>query len=305
MTRPPQPTATIGRYDRPPMNGIVARYDRDAADYARYWAPVLERTSLRLLDYVADFAAWAMRRTGRLRVLEVGAGTGTLLLEAASRWPEAIFTATDAAAGMVDLGRERVGPAAGDRVTFATAPAHDLPLDDGAVDLILSTFVLQLVPDRLAALHEAGRVLAAGGRVAYLTWLDRDAREPFLPAEEFDDAVYDLEIDEPEPAEEPHAGDVPSARAATSELRQAGFVRASAREELLDYDWSLDSYVEYKLRYDEIELLSILSDDQRDRLERDVRSRLSRLSPAHFRWHAPVVLAHGDKAVSAETAAAD
>jgi ubiquinone/menaquinone biosynthesis C-methylase UbiE len=281
------------------MNGIVARYDRDAADYARYWAPVLERTSMRLLDYVEDFAGWVMRNTGRLRVLEVGAGTGTLLLEAARRWPAATFTATDAAPGMVGVARERASALASDRVTFASAPADDLPVDDGSVDLVLSTFVLQLVPDRLGALREAGRVLVPGGRVAYLTWLDRDAREPFLPAEEFDDAVYELAIEEAEGPEEPHAGDVPSGRAAAYELRRAGFVRASAREEVLAYDWSPDSYVEYKLRYDERALLSILSEDQRDRLERDVRSRLSRLSPADFRWHAPVVMAHGDKPVGA------
>ena len=97
---------------------------------------------------------------------------------------------------------------------------------------MISTFVLQLVPDRIEALREALRVLAPTGMVAYLTWLDRDARQPFLPGEEFDEAVYDLEIDEPEGPDEPHAGDVVSGRTATNELRRAGFVKASAREEV-------------------------------------------------------------------------
>ena len=51
------------------MNSIVARYDADAADYARYWGPVLERTARRLVEHVDDFV---VRRAGRLRVLEVG-----------------------------------------------------------------------------------------------------------------------------------------------------------------------------------------------------------------------------------------
>ena len=99
------------------------------------------------------------------------------------------------------------------------------------------------------------------GWCAYLTWLDRDARQPFLPGEEFDDAVFDLEIDEPEGPDEPHAGDVVSGRTATNELRRAGFAKASAREEVLEYQWTMESYIEYKLDYDERSLLEILTDD--------------------------------------------
>ena len=130
-------------------------------------------------------------------------------------------------------------------MTFLSSPGEALDIAATSVDLVMSTFVYQLVPDRIAALREAHLVLAPSGMVAYLTWLDRDARQPFLPAEEFDEAVYDLEIDEPEGTDEPHAGDVRSARTATNELRQAGFVKATAREELLQYDWTLESYLDY------------------------------------------------------------
>jgi ubiquinone/menaquinone biosynthesis C-methylase UbiE len=276
------------------VNAIVARYDAEAADYARYWAPVLEGTAGRLLDYVEPFVA---RRDGRTRILEVGAGTGTLLLAALERWPRAQFVATDAARGMLQLARERVlaarpGEA---RAEFIEGPADALPLAAGSVDLVISTFVLQLVPDRLAALREARRVLRPTGMVSYLTWLDRDSRRPFIPADEFDEAVYDLEIEEPEAADEPHAGDVHSGRTATNELRRAGFVRASATEDELVYGWSHDTYLEYKLAYDERFLLSKLSRSQRTRLERNARDRLSRLKERDFRWHAPVVFARALK----------
>lgn len=274
------------------MNAIVARYDADARDYARYWGPVLERTSRRLVDYVDDYVA---RRDGRVRVLEVGAGTGTLALAVLERWPRASLIVTDAARGMLDLARDRLvnDELAGERVRFDVAGADALPVASGSVDLVISSFVLQLVPDRPAALREAHRVLKPGGMVGYLTWLDRDSREPFLPADEFDEAVYDLHIDEPELEGERHAGDVLSARAAANELRRSRFVRASAREDELVYDWTLETYLEYKLAYDERYLLSLLDERQRLALEGNARARLSRLAAKDFRWHAPVVFASG------------
>jgi len=272
------------------MNAIVARYDADAADYARYWGPVLERASRRLVDYLDVFVS---RRDGNVRVLEVGAGTGTLALAALERWPRAQLIVSDAARGMLDQARRRIAASglASDRARFLLGSADALPLEDASVDLILSSFVLQLVPDRPAALAEGRRLLAPGGMLGYVTWLDRDSREPFVPADEFDEAVYDLEFDEPEPATEPHAGDVPSARAATDELRRTGFVRASAREDELVHEWTMESYLEYKLAYDERYLLSLLDDHHRQALEDNARARLSRLADAQFRWHAPIVFA--------------
>lgn len=277
-----------------PTNPIVARYDADAADYARYWGPVLVETAHRLLDYVEPFVA---RRGGRVRVLEVGAGTGTLLLAALERWPKAEFVATEPAQGMLKLARERVLAARPQesRVTFVEGHADSLGVAAASVDLVLSSFVLQLVPDRLAALREAARVLKATGMVSYVTWLDRDSRRPFIPADEFDEAVYDLKIDEPEGTPEPHAGDVRSGRTATKELRAAGFVRASAAEEELIYGWTHDSYLEYKLAYDERGLMESLNDEQRARLEQNARERLGRLKERDFRWHAPVVFARALK----------
>lgn len=276
------------------MNPIVARYDADAADYARHWAPVLEATARRLLDYVEPFVA---RRGGRVRVLEVGAGTGTLLLAALERWPLAEFVATEPARGMLDVAQTRVRAArpGESRVTFLEGLADALPVGDHSVDLVISSFVLQLVPDRLAALREAARVVEPAGMVSYVTWLDRDSRRPFVPAQEFDEAVYDLEINEPEGTDEPHAGDVRSGRAATDELRRAGLVRASATEEELMYTWTYEAYLDYKLAYDERALMQSLDPSQKRQLEKNARERLGRLKERDFRWHAPVVFARGLK----------
>jgi ubiquinone/menaquinone biosynthesis C-methylase UbiE len=277
------------------MNAIVERYDAMAQDYARYWGPVLEETSRRLLDEVSSFVE---RADGPLRILDVGSGTGALALGAAARWPTSEVIAADAAGAMLDVARERAraaSPGSADRLSFVVGAADDLPLPDSSVDLVLSSFVLQLVPDRPAALGEALRVLRPAGRVAYVTWLDRESRVPFRPLEEFDEAVLELGVEEPEFEDEQHAGDVPSPRAAAGELRRAGFRRVSAREDELVYDWTLEQYLEYKLAYDEQALLSILDERQRQRLEDGARRRLERLASSDFRWHAPVVFASGER----------
>jgi ubiquinone/menaquinone biosynthesis C-methylase UbiE len=288
-----QPTANGA--DRP-SNPIVERYEVAAADYERYWAPVLESTSRRVLELAADHIDRQPEQ--RLRLLEVGVGTGTVLLAALERWPMLEVVASDAANGMLEAARRTVAEAidgAAGRVTFVHARAARLPLPDASVDLVVSSFVLQLVPDRHAALLEARRVLRPGGMLAYVTWLDRDAREPFRAMEEFDEAVLDLDVDEPEDEPEPRAGDVRSARAAADELRRAGFTRAGAREDMLVYQWTMDGYLDYKLAYDERALLAVLTEEQRAELARNARRRLSRLAVRDFRWHAPVVFAHALK----------
>ena len=271
------------------MNPLVQRYHAGAVEYARYWAPVLELTAERLIDEVD-----AVFRGDRLRVVDVGAGTGTAALAAVRRWPHAEVVATDAAAGMLEFARgraEEAGLAADGRLTFAVGPAEELPLPSGSFDVAVSSFVLQLVSDRLAALTEIRRILRPGGLLVYVTWLDRESRKPFRAAEEFDEAVYDLNVDEPDESDEDIAGDVRSSRAAADELRRAGFIRASARDEDLIYTWTMDAYLDYKLMYDERSLISTLSADQTAELERNVRDRLSRLAPSDFRWHAPIVFA--------------
>ena len=273
------------------MSSIASRYDRNAEDYERYWAPVLDASARRLLDRIDPFVS---RLDGRARVLDVGTGSGVLALDAVARWPHATVIGSDASSGMLAMARVRAGragrPVDDRNLRWLHAPADRLTLQDASIDVVVSSFVYQLVPDRAAAFREAFRVLRPGGRIALVTWLDRG--DDFPPAVEFDEAVYDVEIDEPEEEdEEARAGDFRSPRSAARELRDAGFERVSARAEMLEYAWTREDYLAFKRHYDERALFSWLDAATAERLITRVRERFADLPDEDFTWRAEVVSA--------------
>jgi SAM-dependent methyltransferase len=268
---------------------------------------VLDAPARRLLDRVApdvaraSRAASASRSSSRPRrrpvIADVGTGTGALGVACAERWPEALVVGVDPSRGMLERARargERVD-GAGSRLRWLTGPAEALPLDDGSVDVAVSSFVLQLVDDRQRALAEVRRVLRPGGRFAFVTWLDRGPAFP--PAEEFDEAVVDVGIEEPEPPPEPsRAGDYRSLRAAERELRAAGLRRVGVRSERLEHRWVPADYLAFKLAYDERALFAWLDEGAAARLVERVRVRWSKLALDDFTFRAELVSATATRA---------
>lgn len=277
---------------------IADRYDRDAELYDHWWAPVLATAAGRLLDRVEPWVAASVREGRPLHVIDIGTGSGALAIDAASRWPGATVTAVDVAAGMLEVAADRAArmlpDSDRDRIRWVEGSADRMPLDDATADLCLSSFVLQLVPDRSLALREISRILRPGGRVAFVTWAA--GREVFEPADEFDEAVYDLEIEEEEYEEESRAGDLRSVRATERELRAAGFRRVEALSDRLDHLWTPEEYLAYKVRYDESALMRELDETVAARLEQRARARLAGLPAEAFRWRPPIIYARGDRA---------
>lgn len=97
------------------------------------------------------------------RVLEVGAGPGSLWNDSRARIPPGWqVTLTDFSPGMVEQQRAalRDHPAF---VEFSVADAQELPFDDGSFDGVIANHMLYHVPDRPRALAEIRRVLRPGG----------------------------------------------------------------------------------------------------------------------------------------------
>ena len=170
-----------------------AAYDRFAADYRDWWAPVIAPAAVSLLDRL-DGQVAADRPT---TLVDIGTGTGTLALAALRRWPQARVIGVDPARRLLEMAEAGAREAGiGDRLTTRVGEAGELPLADASVDGAMTSFVLQLTPNRAAAVREAFRVLRPGGVFAHLTW--RADEDPFEPDFVFDDALDALRIDPPD-----------------------------------------------------------------------------------------------------------
>jgi SAM-dependent methyltransferase len=268
------------------MTGQEARYDRIAEGYAAWWSPVHRGATLRLLDEIEPAV-----RAGATQILDIGSGTGAMAAAAVTRWPAVEVDGIDVSAGMIAIAeRERAAlqGAGARRLRFGHAPADRLPFPDGTFDLALSAFVLQLVPSRYRALREARRVLRAGGRIAYVTWLS--GGEPFAGDEAYDAALAAVGL---EPREDDGGHDVESPEAAAAGLRRAGFAEVRARPDILAHQFTPEGYLGFLARFDDEDLFGTLDPGLRARLERELLARLRDLPPDGLRLEYPIVYVSG------------
>lgn len=91
-------------------------------------------------------------------ILDVGCGTGKLLRQASSYWPEAKLIGVDPANGMVEMAKCLTPNA-----TFFSGMAEALPLQDASIDLALSTLSFHHWHDQTAGIRDIARVLRPGG----------------------------------------------------------------------------------------------------------------------------------------------
>lgn len=273
------------------MTTIQARYDASAERYRRWWEPVLAPTALGLLDQIAtEVGAGA---TGR--VLDLGTGAGLLAIAAVRRWPSVRVVGLDASTGMLGVAageaEQRLDAGERDRMELVAGDAGRLPFPDSSFDLVLASFVLQLVADRGAVIREVRRVLRPGGRFGSVTWLVGDPDERFAPDEAFETTLDELDIDGEDEPEEARTGDFISAAAAAAQLRRSGFRDVRARTMILAHDHDPARYVDFLEQYAERELFEDLEADLRVRLRERTTARLARLPIEAFTWRAPVVRA--------------
>jgi SAM-dependent methyltransferase len=106
------------------------------------------------------------------RVVDVGCGTGNAALLAAAGGAGVI--GVDPAARLLEVARGQAAVRGLD-AAFERGEAGNLPLEDGAADVVLSVFGVIFAPDPAAAAAEIGRVIARAGRIVLTAWAPEGA----------------------------------------------------------------------------------------------------------------------------------
>jgi SAM-dependent methyltransferase len=282
----------VARAPRPTMTAVTeARYDSIAEGYARWWGPVIRPAAEALLDHL-DLPL-AANGSGDVHLLDLGTGTGTLAIAALRRWPTLRVTGIDVSAEMLALAERTAGdhlaPGLVGRFERRIADAAALPYPDATFDAAMSSFVLQLVDSRAAALREIRRVLRPGGAFAWVTWLR--GGEAYAPDRIVNEVLDEAGFDPPEP--DPRSGDPASTGAAAAAMRRAGFrdVRATSGE--LRHRWDAAGYLEFFSRFDEASLFDDLEVAERSDILGRMLERLSSLDEEALTLRLPVVYVTG------------
>ncbi|HSJ54731.1 MAG TPA: methyltransferase domain-containing protein [Anaerolineae bacterium] len=100
------------------------------------------------------------------RILDVGSGAGLDSLIAAKMvGPKGQVVGVDMTPAMLHKARRAAAEAALANVEFREGYAEALPVSDGWADAVISNGVLNLLPDKAAALSEMARTLRSRGRL--------------------------------------------------------------------------------------------------------------------------------------------
>jgi ArsR family transcriptional regulator len=165
---------TSERDDTLLRRALAARTARSASGRSFFDAVGPEWDALRTVfgDDLLRARATAALVPPRLRVADIGTGTGVLALELARLGLDVV--GIDQSEGMLETAREKwqgIAETSAGNVEFRNGDAHSLPLGDDSVDAVFAHMVLHSLeaPDR--AILEMARILQPGGQLVLVDFL--------------------------------------------------------------------------------------------------------------------------------------
>jgi ubiquinone/menaquinone biosynthesis C-methylase UbiE len=121
---------------------------------------------------------FAGRDQRKLRLLDVGCGTGRFLDFVQQAWPRLQITGLDMSDAYIRHAKRHLRRS---RTSLIVGKAEEIPLSDNSQDAVTSTFLFHELPPKVRriALRECARVLKPGGRLVLLDSLQRGDRPDY------------------------------------------------------------------------------------------------------------------------------
>jgi len=134
-------------------------------EYADGWLEGIPEASIESFAGTGNPFSLGELRPGE-SVVDVGCGAGIDSLIAAKKvGSEGRVIGVDMTSSMLQKARQAAKVAGLENVEFQEGYAEELPVDDCWADVVISNGVLNLMPDKSAALEEMSRVLGPDGRL--------------------------------------------------------------------------------------------------------------------------------------------
>jgi ubiquinone/menaquinone biosynthesis C-methylase UbiE len=144
----------------------VSEPDQRAAARATWAAGDFDAIAERIWGVGDDLIGRVGVESGN-RVLDVACGTGNAAIPAAVAGAK--VTGLDITPELFADARRRAADA-GVEIEWIEGDAEELPFEDAAFDVVVSTFGCMFAPNHAAAAAEIARVLAPGGRIGIAAW---------------------------------------------------------------------------------------------------------------------------------------
>lgn len=246
----------------------------DAEIYEKSWAPVLRPHTRPLLERLPLAHA--------ARVLDAGAGVGSLLPDIREKAPSATIFAVDCSAGMLARAPATFPRSLMDLMQLGFAPA--------SFDVVIMAFMLFHTQDPLLGLRESRRILRRGGAAGTITW----DGEPDFPAQTIFTEELDASGVAPDSASFTNHEPVCSPGRMHSLFAAAGYDDIQTWTAPFEHQYQMEEFIGIRTRRGSTRRRFESLDEGRRALFLDrVRERLARMTLAGFVDHATMIYATG------------